>query len=61
MKKAIFVYIYGYLPGIKYGGPVTSIFNFTEHFGDEYDVYIVCSDHDHGEEEKYKNIKSGWN
>lgn len=61
MKKAIFVYIYGYLPGIKYGGPVTSIFNFTEHFGDEYDVYIVCSNHDHGEEEKYKNIKSGWN
>lgn len=61
MKKSIFVYIYGYLPGIKYGGPVTSIFNFTEHFGDEYDVYIVCSDHDHGEEEKYKNIKSGWN
>lgn len=61
MGKAIFVYIYGYLPGIKYGGPVTSIFNFTEHFGDEYDIYIVCSNHDHGEKEKYKDIKSGWN
>lgn len=61
MKDTIFVYIYGYLPGIKYGGPVTSISNFTEHFGDKYDIRIVCSNHDHGERKIYPDIKPGWN
>lgn len=61
MKKSIFIYIYGYLPGIKYGGPVTSIYNFTEYFGDVYDIYIICSNHDHGDNAIYNNIKQGWN
>lgn len=61
MKETIFVYIYGYLPGIQYGGPVTSIYNFTEHFGDKYDIRIVCSNHEHGEKTPYSNISKGWN
>lgn len=61
MKESIFVYIYGYLPGQKYGGPVTSIYNFTEHFGDRYDIRIVCSNHDHGDAKAYTNIDAGWN
>lgn len=61
MKKSIFVYIGGYLPGKRYGGPVTSIYNFTEHFGDQYDIYIVCSDHDFRESTVYDNRQSGWN
>lgn len=61
MKDTIFIFIYGYLPGFKYGGPVTSIFNFSEHFGEKYDIRIVCSNHDHGSDIVYPHIKSGWN
>lgn len=60
-RESVFVYIYGYLPGMKYGGPVTSIYNLTEHLGDEYDFYIVCSNHDHGDNAAYQNIQPGWN
>lgn len=61
MKKTIFIFIYGYLPGTKYGGPVTSIYNFTEYFGDKYDIRIVCSNHDHGSTEVYLGIVPEWN
>ena len=61
MKETIFIYIYGYLPGREYGGPVTSIYNFTEHFGDEFDIRIVCSNHDANTHEVYTTIKKGWN
>ena len=61
MKDSIFVYIYGYLPGNGYGGPVSSIYNFTQHFGDKYDIRIVCSNHDHGDTAVYSNINPDWN
>ena len=61
MKESIFVFIYGYLPGTEYGGPVTSIYNFSEHFGDEYDIRIVCSDHNANSTQRYDSIKDGWN
>lgn len=60
MEK-ILVFLGGYLPGQKYGGPVTSIYNFTEQFGDEYQIKIVCCDHDFGETERYAGIQPGWN
>lgn len=59
MKIAVFYC--GYLPGEKYGGPVTSIFNFTELLGDDNDIYIVCTNHDLKEAVPYSNIQSGWN
>ncbi len=55
------IFIGGYLPGQKYGGPVTSIYNFTEAFGDDYDIRIVCCDHDFGSSVRYSNITDGWN
>lgn len=60
MKK-ILVFLGGYLPGQKYGGPVTSIYNFTERFGDAYQIRIVCCDHDFGETQRYAGIQPGWN
>lgn len=59
--KSIFIFIIGYLPGAGYGGPVSSIANFVECFGDEYDIRIVTSNHDHGKREVYPNISEGWN
>lgn len=51
----------GYLPGKKYGGPVTSLYNFTELLGDGMEIYLVCSNHDLHEKAPYQNIRSGWN
>ena len=59
MKMMIFMG--GYLPGEKFGGPVTSIYNFTELFGDIYEIYIVCKNHDLKEKTPYANICEGWN
>ena len=55
-KKIILCFIKYYLPGYKSGGPVRSISNFVEKFGDEYDIRIVCSSHDALDYKPYKNI-----
>lgn len=46
-----------YLPGYKDGGPVRSILNLTEWFGEEYDLRIMCLDRDHGDEKPYSGIR----
>lgn len=61
MKKTIVIFIGGYLPGKKYGGPVTSLENFTNQLHDSYDIRIICSDHDFKEPDRYKEIREGWN
>ena len=59
MRIAIFYS--GYLPGEKYGGPVTSIYNFTELLGDDNEIYIICTNHDLKETTPYSEISPGWN
>lgn len=59
MRIAIFYS--GYLPGEKYGGPVTSIYNFTELLGDDNEIFIICTNHDLKETTPYSNINPGWN
>lgn len=59
MKK-ILIITAGFFPGINYGGPPVSIDNFCTLF-DEYQTYIVTTDHDHKSRIRYKNIKRGWN
>ena len=59
--KTIVIFIGGYLPGKKYGGPVTSLENFTNQLHDNYDIRILCSDHDFKENDRYKGITDGWN
>ena len=61
MKEMVFIFIGGYLPGKKYGGPVTSIENFVNCLYNSYDIRIICADHDFNEIERYKNINKGWN
>lgn len=45
-----------YLPGYRDGGPVRSIVNLTDTFGDEYDFRIMCLDRDHGDTSAYPDI-----
>ncbi len=62
MKKKVLIIIGRYLPGYKDGGPVRSIKNLTDNFGDEFDFKILTSDRDNGDKEPYKNIKiHDWN
>jgi len=60
-KPVIFIYIGGYLPAKKQGGPVTSIRNFVEHFHDKYEIRIVCSEHEMGSKERFPDVNAGWN
>lgn len=55
------LFIRGYLPGKQYGGPTTSVYNFTEMMGDDFDLRVVCMDHDLNQKERYSGIRKGWN
>jgi glycosyltransferase involved in cell wall biosynthesis len=61
-KKTILCLVKHYLPGFKYGGPIRSIANFVENFGDQYEIKIICLDKDSAETKPYKKIKiNKWN
>ena len=61
-KKDILIITGRYLPGYKDGGPVRSIKNLTDFLGDEYNFKILTCDRDHGDNERYPNIKvNDWN
>lgn len=51
----------GYLPGLKYGGPVSSLYNLVELIGNDISTYIVCLNHDLNETRPYPDISNGWN
>ena len=50
----------GYLPAQKYGGPVVSLYNFTEHLGDCYSIDILCKNHDLHDQTPFKDIQEGF-
>ena len=51
-----------YLPGYRSGGPVRSISNFVDCFGDEYDIRIVTRDRDFLSPASYPDIRiDDWN
>lgn len=56
-KKRILCFIEYYLPGCKSGGPVKTISNFVEYFGQEYEIFIICSDRDYLDTKPYVNKK----
>lgn len=60
MKK-VAIFLGGYLPAKKYGGPVTSIVNLVDNLGDDYAFYIISNDHDLDETRRLDGIRDGWN
>lgn len=56
----ILIFMAGFFPGKKYGGPPVSVDNFCSLMSDD-DCYIVTSNHDLFEKEKYTDINEGWN
>lgn len=56
----IMIIMAGYFPGKKYGGPPVSVSNFCS-LMQEYECYVVTTNHDLGERQTYENITKGWN
>ena len=61
IKRKLCIFIGGYLPAKRYGGPVTSISNLVDNLGDDLDIYIVSHDHDRGDLRRLDGIQYGWN
>ena len=58
----IFVIVRFYLPGYKTGGPLRSISNIVEEFGDQFKFYILTKDRDWTDTVAYPNItQDAWN
>lgn len=61
-KTTVLALVRYYLPGDKSGGPVRSISNIVEQFGDEFDFRIVTSDRDSLDEAPYAGVAvDAWN
>ena len=56
----ILIFAGGFFPGKTFGGPPVSVDNFCS-LMNEFDCYIVTSEHDNGTTERYKGINDGWN
>jgi len=57
--KNILIITGRYLPGYKDGGPVRTIKNLTDMYGDDYHFTVMCADRDHGDTKAYDGIKTG--
>src|SRR5699024_5828794 len=61
-KPKILLNIGTYLPGYRGRGPTQSVKNLVKALSEEYDFYIVTSNHDMGVNEPYKNVDTDqWN
>jgi glycosyltransferase involved in cell wall biosynthesis len=62
MRKKVAVFVGGYLPGYRYGGPVRAIENLVNALCDNFDFRIITLDRDLGDDKAYSSIKVGsWN
>ena len=60
MKKILAI-MEGYFPAQTYGGPPVSIDNLCSLLSDNYDFYILTSDHELNRSERLSGISEGWN
>lgn len=59
MRKRILLLTDWYEPGYKAGGPIQSCRNFVLGMSDDFDIYVLTSDRDLGDEKPYPGITSG--
>lgn len=55
-RKKILILIDWFAPGYKAGGPIQSCVNLCNALKDEYDMYVLTTNTDHGESTPYSNI-----
>jgi glycosyltransferase involved in cell wall biosynthesis len=58
-KKKILVLVDWFAPGYKAGGPIQSCVNFAFAMKNEFTIYVLTTDTDHGEAKPYEGIPSG--
>jgi glycosyltransferase involved in cell wall biosynthesis len=58
-KKKILVLVDWFAPGYKAGGPIQSCVNFAFTLKDTYEIYVLTTDTDHGEDKPYEGITAG--
>ncbi len=58
-KKKILVMVDWFTPGYKAGGPIQSCLNFAFALKDEFEIFVLTTDTDHGETQPYENIPAG--
>jgi glycosyltransferase involved in cell wall biosynthesis len=58
-KKKILVLVDWFVPGYKAGGPIQSCVNFVFAMKEEFSVYVLTTDTDHGEAVPYDGITAG--
>lgn len=61
-KPKILIFVRHYLPGFRSGGPVQSIANLTDRFGQDFEFYVVCLAWDMGQKAFFPNVVlNEWN
>ncbi len=55
-KKKILILIDWFYPGFKAGGPIQSCVNMVKALKDDYDIFVMTTDTDHGELQPYEGI-----
>ena len=58
-KGKILVLTDWYEPGFKAGGPIRSCVNFASYMKENYEIFILTSDRDLGDEQAYPGISTG--
>jgi len=56
-RKKILIFIDWFYPGYKAGGPIQSCINLVRLINQDYDIYILTTDTDHGEKSPYPGLK----
>ena len=60
-KPKILIALSGFLPGIKFGGTVTSRITFIQQLQNFFDFSIITLNHDYRDSTPYTSISKGWN
>jgi glycosyltransferase involved in cell wall biosynthesis len=55
-RKKILVLVDWFKPGYKAGGPIRSCTNFAYALKNDFDIHVLTTDTDHGEQQPYENI-----
>lgn len=58
-KKTILVLVDWFAPGYKAGGPIQSCVNFAFSLKEQFEIYVLTTDTDHGETVPYEGIPTG--
>lgn len=61
-KKKLLILVDWFAPGYKAGGPIRSCVNLSLALKDDYEVFVLTTDKDHGEDISYQGITTNyWN